>query len=89
LVPIETAKKAKPSGLELGPEPTIAVNAVTRPFDFRQEPPRAYRPFKTRTHVAMGKLSNCSSTGPGADSWGYRNRKSSPVGLDPDGLGLS
>jgi len=68
LKPIEAAEKAKAGGLKLGPEPTVATSAVTPPFDFRHEPPRAYRPFKTRTHVTMGRLSNYPLTGPRADS---------------------
>jgi hypothetical protein len=39
-----------------GTEGTVATRAVAPPFDFRNEPPRAYRPFKTRTHVVMGKF---------------------------------
>ena len=69
LNPVEANEKAEAGSLNLKPEPTVATSVVAPPFDFRKEPPRVYRSFKTRTHVAMVKISNYLSTGACADSW--------------------
>ena len=67
--PVEANEKAEAGSSKLKSKPTVAINIVAPPFDYRKEPPRAYRPFKTRAHVTMGKLSKDLSTGHHADSW--------------------
>ncbi|KAJ5908933.1 hypothetical protein N7495_001615 [Penicillium taxi] len=73
LKPVEANEKAEAGSLNLKLKPIVATSVVVPPFDFRKEPPRAYRPFKTRTHVAMGIEKVPQSDWIQMD-WGYLDR---------------